>query len=89
MFIILSILKLCYKEDFETAISHQSPCLREVLLPGTAAMEIPGVAPAMAFVATAAAVAVARSTTAAVANHVDEVSYKAAFYTTPLGSINT
>ncbi len=52
-------------------------------------MEIPGVAPAMAFVATAAAVAVARSTTAAVANHVDEVSYKAAFYTTPFRSINT
>ena len=46
-------------------------------------METPGVAPAMAFVATAAAVAVARSTTAAVANHVDEVSYKAAFYTAP------
>ena len=89
MFTALAILKLCYnKEDFETAISHQSPCLREVL-PGTAAVEIPGVAPAMAFVATAAAVAVARSTTAAVANHVDEVSYKAAFYTTPFRSINT
>ena len=76
-------------DDHEGVSTVASAAATAVASTATAAMEIPGVAPAMAFVATAAAVAVARSTTAAVANHVDEVSYKAAFYTTPFRSINT